>query len=70
VYVPGFTAHRTINTGSEPLTYFGVCPAEAGHDYAVIAERNFSHVVIEVNGSPALAERAAFLAGLRPNRNE
>lgn len=70
VYVPGFTAHRTINTGSDALTYLGVYPAEAGHDYTIIAERNFSHVVIEINGSPALVERAVFVAGLKPNRNE
>ncbi len=57
VYVPGHTAHRTINTGSEPLTYFGVYPANAGHDYGAIAERNFTHVVIEIDGQPTLRKR-------------
>lgn len=33
VYVPGYTAHRTINTGDIPLTYLGIYPAKAGHDY-------------------------------------
>jgi glucose-6-phosphate isomerase len=70
VYVPGFTAHRTINIGTEPLTYLGVYPAEAGHDYAVVAERNFSHVVIEIDGSPALVERKTFLAGLVSDHKE
>lgn len=27
VYVPGHTAHRTMNTGTVPLTYLGVYPA-------------------------------------------
>jgi glucose-6-phosphate isomerase len=50
VYVPGYTAHRTINTGNEPLTYLGIYPANAGHDYSTIAERNFRTVVAEIDG--------------------
>ena len=57
VYVPGHTAHRTINTGDEPLTYIGVYPAQAGHDYGPLAERNFRKVVIAVNGQPTLTDR-------------
>lgn len=57
VYVPGQTAHRTINTGREPLTYLGVYPARAGHDYGVIAERNFMCRVVERGGQPTLLER-------------
>src|SRR5262249_32100664 len=40
VYVPGHTAHRTMNTAAEPLIYMCVYPARAGHDYAAIAARN------------------------------
>lgn len=58
VYVPGHTAHRTMNTGDVPLTYFGIYPANAGHDYGAIAERNFLKVVIEENGAPALRDRS------------
>jgi glucose-6-phosphate isomerase len=61
VYVPGRTAHRTINTGAEPLTYLGVYSARAGHDYGAIAERNFRCVVVECDGRPALIERARFV---------
>jgi glucose-6-phosphate isomerase len=57
VYVPGHTAHRTVNTGDVPLTYFGVYPARAGHDYGAIAERNFRSVVIQRDGKPHLLER-------------
>ena len=57
VYVPGKTAHRTMNTGRAPLTYLGVYPAKAGHDYAAIAGRNFRCVVVERDGQPAMFER-------------
>ncbi len=57
VYVPGHTAHRTMNTGSVPLTYIGVYPAQAGHDYSTIAQRNFRCVVVERNGRPIMVER-------------
>ncbi len=58
VYVPGHTAHRTINPGSAPLVYLGVYPARAGHDYAAIASTNFRHAVIEQDGAPVMLERA------------
>ena len=57
VYVPGHTAHRTINTGNEPLVYLGVYPAAAGHDYGAIATRNFRKLVVAVNGRPTLRDR-------------
>ena len=57
VYVPGHTAHRTINTGSEPLKYLGIYPAAAGHDYAPIAEKNFKMMLIMKDGQPTLVER-------------
>lgn len=65
VYVPGRTAHRTVNTGTVPLVYLGIYPARAGHDYAAIAARNFRGVVVERDGRAALLERAA-AAGLGP----
>lgn len=59
VYVPGNTVHRTINTGDEPLVYLGVYPARAGHDYAVIARRNFRSVVVKRDGQPSMMPREA-----------
>jgi glucose-6-phosphate isomerase len=59
VYVPGFTAHRTMNTGSEPLVYLGIFSARAGHDYAAIAERNFRNVVVATSEGPAMKPRSA-----------
>jgi glucose-6-phosphate isomerase, archaeal len=57
VYVPGHTAHRTINTGTEPLVYLGIYPSNAGHDYGAIAQKNFRQIVIERDGEPVVIER-------------
>lgn len=65
VYVPGHTAHRTVNIGDEPLVYWGVLSSAAGHDYGAIAERNFRLVVVEKDGQPIVMERTDFLAELQ-----
>jgi len=65
VYVPGSTAHRTINTGDEPLTYIGVFPARAGHDYGAMAARNFRNVVVARDGRAEMMVRTDFLKGLK-----
>lgn len=57
VYVPGRTAHRTMNVGPTPLTYLGIYPAQAGHDYTTIAKSNFRCVVVERDGKLVLLER-------------
>jgi glucose-6-phosphate isomerase len=57
VYVPGCTAHRTVNTGDVPLVYIGVYPARAGHDYGAIADRNFRSIVVERDGKPCMQRR-------------
>ena len=64
VYVPGHTAHRTINSGTEPLTYMGIYPAAAGHDYGVLGKNNFSKVVIAQDGAPVLSDRKDYLRNL------
>jgi glucose-6-phosphate isomerase len=40
-YVPPFWAHRTVNTGDEPLISFCVYPGEAGHNYGDIEKEGF-----------------------------
>jgi glucose-6-phosphate isomerase len=58
VYVPGHTAHRTMNTGDEPLVYIGVFSARAGHDYGAIAERSFREIVVAgEDGEPRVVRR-------------
>jgi glucose-6-phosphate isomerase, archaeal len=57
VYVPGHTAHRTVNVGDAPLTYLGIYPAEAGHDYGALARTNFRQVVLKTARGPQVMER-------------
>jgi len=57
VYVPGRTAHRTMNVGDKPLVYLGVYPARAGHDYGAIAKSNFRMIVVEQDGRPVMMAR-------------
>lgn len=64
IYVPGKTAHRTMNTGTGPMTYLGIYPAKAGHDYGAIAKRNFLNVVAECDGRPKMIPRTRFQAML------
>jgi glucose-6-phosphate isomerase len=66
VAVPGFTAHRTVNVGPGPLAYLGIYPAQAGHDYDSIAQKNFHHVIVESEGKPVLMNRQAFLSTIIP----
>lgn len=58
VYVPGHTAHRTVNVGLEPLAYLGIYPADAGHDYASIAATNFRQRVVAGDTGPMIVQRA------------
>lgn len=57
VYVPGYTAHRTMNTENEKLVYIGIYPAKAGHDYGSIAKDNFKYKVIEGENGPQMEKR-------------
>ncbi|MDR3692523.1 MAG: glucose-6-phosphate isomerase family protein [Fimbriimonas sp.] len=40
-YVPGNLAHRTVNTGDEPLVFMCAWPADCGHNYGSILELGF-----------------------------
>jgi len=65
VYVPGHAAHRTVNTGGDPLVYLGIYAADAGHDYAPVRKSNFTDVVVRRGNGPAVVPRTAYLATLR-----
>jgi glucose-6-phosphate isomerase len=56
VYVPGGWAHRSINTGEEPLISFCVYPGHAGHDYGSIETRGFLKRVVEMDGRPEVID--------------
>ena len=68
VYVPGRTAHRTVNVGDEPLVYLGFYAADAGHDYESVRKSNFTNVVLRRGDAPRVLARAAYLSSLREGR--
>ena len=45
VYVPRGYAHRTVNSGAEPLVVFYTFDADAGHDYGTIETRGYRHMI-------------------------
>ena len=50
VYVPPDWAHRSINTGDEPLISFCVYPGDAGHNYGDIESEGFPRRVYRRGG--------------------
>ena len=54
VYVPPHWAHRSINTGDEPLISFCVYPADAGHNYGDIATEGFPRRVFIRQGKEVI----------------
>ncbi|NCD32484.1 MAG: cupin domain-containing protein [Spartobacteria bacterium] len=56
VYVPGRWAHRSVNTGSEPLVTFFVFRADAGHDYGTIETKGYRKLIVERDGKPVVID--------------
>ncbi len=59
-YIPGKWAHRTINTGTSPLVFFAVWPANAGHNYGAIEEKGFATLVVKGENGPELIENTKY----------
>lgn len=55
VYVPPYWAHRSVNTGSEPMTMFCVWPGEAGHNYGDIGKEGFPQRVFRRGGQEVIS---------------
>lgn len=53
-YVPPYWGHRTINVGKENFVFLACYPADAGYDYATIAEKGFAQILVERAGKPEL----------------
>jgi glucose-6-phosphate isomerase, archaeal len=53
-YIPGGWAHRSVNTGDDPLSFFAAWIADAGHDYGTIETRGFPVLLVEENGEPTV----------------
>ena len=56
VYVPPRWAHRTINTGDEPMVSFFVFRSDAGHDYGTIEQKGYRKLLVERDGKPTLID--------------
>jgi glucose-6-phosphate isomerase len=58
IYVPPGWAHRSVNTGDEPLVLLALYPADSGHDYDSIAEEGFwAQVIRDADGQPMIVPR-------------
>lgn len=53
-YIPPDWAHRSVNTGSEPLVFVWMTNIDAGHDYGTIVEKGFRSLVVERDGKAAV----------------
>jgi glucose-6-phosphate isomerase len=56
-WIDGTLAHRTVNTGEEPLIFLCAWPADCGHDYEEILAHGFSASLIDAEGVPQLRSR-------------
>ncbi|MBC7109014.1 MAG: cupin domain-containing protein [Methanomassiliicoccales archaeon] len=55
-HIPPGCAHRMVNIGNEPLIFFAVYPAQAGHDYERIKEEGFTIRVIQRGRKPEVCQ--------------
>ena len=56
VYVPRRYAHRTVNTGTQPLVLFFTFAADAGHDYGTIETKGYHKMLVEQNSKAAVID--------------
>lgn len=61
-YVPGGWAHRSANTGTEPLVFFAAFVGDAGHDYGTVAERGFPILAMKGPSGPEIVANPSYLA--------
>ena len=59
-YVPGHWAHRSVNTGTEPLVFYAVYIGDAGYDYATIAEQGFPAIVVDNGDGPEVVDNPRY----------
>ena len=54
-YIPPYWAHRMVNIGQGEFIFFGVYPADAGHNYGDREKSGFAELLVEKNGQPTLS---------------
>jgi len=60
-FIPPDWAHRSINTGSDPLVFTWFCNVLAGHDYDAIATQGMRMLAVERCGQVELVPNPNFL---------
>jgi glucose-6-phosphate isomerase len=60
-YIPPHWAHRMVNTGQEDFIFYGVYPADAGHDYGSIETTGFPYLVLEGDGQPSFVVNPSYV---------
>ena len=56
VYVPRRYAHRSVNTGKDPLILFYTFDGNAGHDYGTIETNGYHKLIVEKDGKPVVVK--------------
>jgi glucose-6-phosphate isomerase, archaeal len=59
-YYPGHLAHRTINTGLDPLIFVGIWPPHIVHDYETLKRSGFPRLVVPGQTGPELINNPRF----------
>jgi glucose-6-phosphate isomerase len=60
-FIPPDWAHRSINTGTEPLVFVWVCNPLAGHDYGEILKRGMRKRVMKAEGGVKMIDNIAYV---------
>ena len=60
-FIPPDWAHRSINTGTEPLVFVWVCNPLAGHDYGEILKRGMRKRVMKIEGGVKMIDNIAYV---------
>lgn len=61
-FIPPDWAHRSINTGEQPLVFVWVCNPDAGHDYGEILKRGMRKLVVDRGNGVELVANPNFAA--------
>lgn len=60
-YIPPCWGHRTVNTGQEPLVFFGVYRGDAGHNYGIIEKKGMVKLILEKDGKVSEERNSNYL---------
>ena len=56
LYVPRRYAHRSVNTGDQPLVMFYTFGADAGHDYGTIETKGYHRLIVKREDKPTVID--------------